>query len=226
MKSSHIGLLIFWFPPTPRSDRRTTGRSGRARERDETNKGSTCSNEAKKTPAATKQRKHLRQRNKKRKRRRQQNKESTCGNETNKASAATKPTKHLRPTHIRQSSQILETIPKQIYKPPNIQGGRFRQNIFSDRVVSDKGRFRQKVFKTNVFQTRVVSDKGRFRQRVASDKGRFRQKCFQTRVVSDTGSFQTWVVSTFAEISDEEIWNQNSGPEGQNFDSKSPAPHT
>ena len=99
MKSSHIGLLMFWIPPTPRSDRRTTGRSGRARERDETNKGSTCSNETKKTPAATQQRKHLRQRNKKRKRRRQQNKENTCGNETNNASAATQPTKHLRPTN-------------------------------------------------------------------------------------------------------------------------------
>ena len=99
MKSSHIGLLMFWIPPTPRSDRRTTGRSGRARERDETNKGSTCSNETKKTPAATQQRKHLRQRNKKSKRRRQQNKESTCGNVTNKAFAATKPTKHLRPTN-------------------------------------------------------------------------------------------------------------------------------
>ena len=78
----------------------------------------------------------------------------------------------------------------------------------SDKVVSDKGRFRKISFQT----------KGRFRQRsfqtkVVSGKGRFTY-----RVVSDTGSFQT-------QVSDEEIRNQNSGPEGQNFDSKSQAPH-
>ena len=109
------------------------------------------------------------------------------------------------------------------------RGDRFRQNGFSDKAFSDKAFSDKGFFRQGFFQTRVVLDKGSFQTKVVSNKNVFRQGSFQTRGRFKHGSFQKFKsILTFAgpqklkknaRVSDKEIWNQNSGPEGQNFDS-------